>query len=365
MSCDSLIASIHLNFIDDVYDPSRNITPRQYIKGTENVIILAKAMFDVAFDEMNEDPNSYTLDFEPQHEDDDRARWTIGKTLGYGANANVHQTEHPWTKAPFAMKKFHADSHRIRVENEVAIMKKLQHVHIATFLCCISDSKTGTLGIIISPLADMHLGQYLSLCEKKLFPQEMTELLQQWMGCLAAALAFAHEKKVKHRDMKPSNILVKGKLIYLSDFGESEDFSKNDISQTANSFHSTHRYAAPELDPSNERPTHGRKTDVFSLGCIYVEMLTIRMEQSLQLFIRRRKKHNNKLDLYYLKLEAVKDWLGYLEDSTNRFLIDITLQMIVENPDERIAAEQIVFRFKNSEDVEGRKALYCTCTDKV
>ena len=34
------------------------------------------------------------------------------------------------------------------------------------------------------------------------------ENIQKWFGCLASGLAFIHSKRIRHKDIKPANILV-------------------------------------------------------------------------------------------------------------------------------------------------------------
>lgn len=78
-------------------------------------------------------------------------------------------------------------------------------------------------------------------------------------------LAYAHHKKIAHRDVKPANLFLIGKprsetsSLKLLDFG------------TANTF--TPAYGAPEQFAPHYGPT-GPWTDVFALGLLVVELLT-------------------------------------------------------------------------------------------
>jgi len=91
-------------------------------------------------------------------------------------------------------------------------------------------------------------------------------------GCLSAALAYIHGQKVKHKDLKPSNILLTRDSIYITDFGTSTDFGANLASETETGIRGTPKYFAPEVA---EYLPSGRPADVFSLGCIFIEMLCV------------------------------------------------------------------------------------------
>jgi serine/threonine protein kinase len=91
-------------------------------------------------------------------------------------------------------------------------------------------------------------------------------------GCLSAALTYMHGQKIKHKDLKPSNILLTRDNIYITDFGTSTNFAGNLASETENGIRGTPNYFAPEVA---EYLPSGRPADVFSLGCIFIEMMCV------------------------------------------------------------------------------------------
>lgn len=113
------------------------------------------------------------------------------------------------------------------------------------------------LALILTPVADdgdladfLHAYRDLSLSGTQ--PKSdrlvdslasMQRTLENAYGCLAAGLAFMHEQTIRHKDIKPQNILVhRGSVLY-TDFGISIDFSTLGHSTTtgrADSF--TRRY---------------------------------------------------------------------------------------------------------------------------
>ncbi|KAF2840178.1 kinase-like protein, partial [Patellaria atrata CBS 101060] len=100
--------------------------------------------------------------------------------------------------------------------------------------------------------------------------------LQTWFGCLAGALCYMHETGVRHQDIKPSNIIHRGRDVYFTDFSSADKFELGGTTSTENPASTTAMYAAPEtLHDGDEYQRHGLATDVFSLGCVFIEMLAV------------------------------------------------------------------------------------------
>jgi serine/threonine protein kinase len=66
------------------------------------------------------------------------------------------------------------------------------------------------------------------------------------LGCLISAIAYLHDQKIRHKDLKPSNILLSRDNLWLSDFGSATDFSLLSQSATDNE-RGTLRYFSPEV----------------------------------------------------------------------------------------------------------------------
>lgn len=102
--------------------------------------------------------------------------------------------------------------------NETEILKGLRHHHIVEFIGSYTDYKH--IGLMMSPIADMDLTAYLSTITTGKHNE-----LRTFFGCLVIALSFLHENKVRHKDIKPGNILINHGTVLFTDFGLSLDFA--------------------------------------------------------------------------------------------------------------------------------------------
>ena len=93
--------------------------------------------------------------------------------------------------------------------------------------------------------------------------------LKSSIGCIANAVKWLHDCHIRHKDLKPSQILISASGLWLSDFGWSRDVSEMTCSTTVGGKTTTPKYLAPER--ALKQPC-GRPEDIFSLGCIFLEI---------------------------------------------------------------------------------------------
>jgi len=86
-----------------------------------------------------------------------------------------------------------------------------------------------------------------------------------------SALQFAHDRNIVHRDIKPANLMLTADdTVKVTDFGTAKILQFGTVQQTTHVM-GTPSYMSPEQVKG--RPVDGR-TDIFSLGVVFYEMLT-------------------------------------------------------------------------------------------
>nr|XP_013800903.1 PREDICTED: mitogen-activated protein kinase kinase kinase 4 isoform X8 [Apteryx mantelli mantelli] len=94
---------------------------------------------------------------------------------------------------------------------------------------------------------------------------------------ITTAINVLHEHGIVHRDIKGANIfLTSSGLIKLGDFGCSVKLKNNTQTMPGevNSTLGTAAYMAPEVITRAKGEGHGRAADIWSLGCVVIEMVT-------------------------------------------------------------------------------------------
>jgi len=155
---------------------------------------------------------------------------------------------------------------------------------------------------------------------------------------MAKALSYLHQRKIIHRDIKSSNILIevdvdldRVKEVRLCDFGVSKALNEASVAST---FTGTDLWVAPEILDIHfgTAATYDEKCDIWSFGMVLVEMITLRapylgvpQQQALQ------NVRNGVLPDIHVA-GAPKD-----ED-----LEQLVISCLKRNPSERLSANQIL-----------------------
>jgi serine/threonine protein kinase len=268
------------------------------------------------------------------------------ESLGRGTYGEVSKVRETSTGTLYAQKVIRITDPRSRarveaeVASEVSIMQRLRHLHIASVQFHVREENE--FSIIMLPVAECDLHWFLMRCTETRYPKHSLVFLTSWFGCLVSALAFAHAQQVKHEDIKPTNILIKDHQPYLSDFGCAKDFSHLDSSTSM----ATLTFGTPVYWPPEPPPNRGRKADVFSLGCVFTEMYTVRQHRSLDDYRAARYVSNHENGYAFREnLSGVAQWLSELldsdDDEVGQLLVGQIIHMIEPDYDKRKSARDI------------------------
>jgi serine/threonine protein kinase len=228
------------------------------------------------------------------------------KVLGFGPYSMVDKVQHRKTGLIFARKTvpFSSRGSLDSLMAEVEIMKRLKHPHIVRYVA--SYEFQHSISIIMTPSADSDLGHFLETHGG--VEDHCMDFMQQWFSCLVSTVHYMHSNFIKHQDIKPANILIQDQTVYLADFGVAKVFVDLE-STTSTSGNMTRQYCAPE---TARKGLLGRKSDIFSLGCVFVEMSSFLLYGGIGDFRNFQNTHFIGDGTYQENLVAVKDWMRYL-----------------------------------------------------
>ncbi|KAI4638942.1 hypothetical protein J4E93_009692 [Alternaria ventricosa] len=214
---------------------------------------------------------------------------------------------------------------------ELVNLKKLSHKHLVELVGSYTDKRF--VAIVMLPVADANLQTFL---EKTDFDENSRSFLRPFFGCLTSALCYLHDNRIRHKDIKPSNVLIKGDQVYFTDFGTALDWSSSGSSITATAAPTTPRYCAPEVMAYTERNS---SSDIWSFGCVFLEMWTVLRSRTLEELKTYMTAHGSCANSYHSNLKAITGWIDVLRSSagSSSDLIPSTWieKMLREKPTER------------------------------
>ncbi|KAI9593465.1 kinase-like domain-containing protein [Syncephalis fuscata] len=151
-----------------------------------------------------------------------------------------------------------SDGLKRRVVNEVAIHLRLQHPAVLKLYDCFEDKQYVYLVMELCTAGELDaLLRHDNGNRRKLTELQTRRIMQQLVG----GLMYLHTHGVLHRDLKPSNILLtkEGQVVEMDRLNEERTLC------------GTPNYMAPEI---LARQPYGFASDIWSLGCVFVKMLT-------------------------------------------------------------------------------------------
>ncbi|TFK55044.1 Pkinase-domain-containing protein [Heliocybe sulcata] len=210
-----------------------------------------------------------------------RIKWIKGALIGAGSFGKVYlgmdassgtlmavkQVELPKSSGPNEQRK---RSMLDALDREIELLKTLQHENIVQYLDSSADEEF--LNIFLEYVPG---GSVAALLREYGSFEEI--LVKKFVSQIVQGLNYLHGRDIVHRDIKGANILVDNKGgVKISDFGISKKVQDNLLGTGGGrgpriSLQGSVFWMAPEVV---KQSAHTIKADVWSLGCLIVEMLT-------------------------------------------------------------------------------------------
>ncbi|SPQ22775.1 7da36181-aebf-4c87-9977-ef83ce8e5168 [Thermothielavioides terrestris] len=268
-----------------ITDPDGNVVRHSYFDGSTTGSGGSGSLQDVnqALTEDGEDADEELQSFLAGESWDD-SKWMKGALIGQGSFGSVYLALHAVTGELLAVKQVEmpapgansqSDSRKKSMiealKREISLLRDLRHPNIVQYLGCGSSAEYLNIFLEYVPGGSVQtmLNSYGALPEP---------LVRSFVRQILNGLSYLHNRDIIHRDIKGANILVDNKgTIKISDFGISKKLEASNILNGPNN--NKHRpslqgsvfWMAPEVV---KQTSYTRKADIWSLGCLVVEMMT-------------------------------------------------------------------------------------------
>jgi tetratricopeptide (TPR) repeat protein len=196
--------------------------------------------------------------------------YELGKAIGHGGMGVVYEARDKRLKRQVAIKMLRDeflldDEAKKSLIEEATMVAELHHPSIVDIHAVEQDERG--LYLVFERLEGRTLDELIT--EQKILPLSEAKRI---LGPVCAALSYAHEHDVIHRDLKPGNVmLLKDGGVKVLDFGISRHAAlSGKAATTTQSVVGTPHYMAPEQEYGVIR----RENDVFALGAVLYEMVT-------------------------------------------------------------------------------------------
>ena len=157
-------------------------------------------------------------------------------------------------------------------------------------------TQEGRLHLVTLPVCDTNPSHYLTKVSRASVedPDDFSFRLFGWMNCLASATKHLHNQDFLHCDLKPQNVLVRGKMVFLSDFGCAFKKATGNVlpGLRASRHPGNTEYSAPEQRLTVGESYAGTKAGVFALVCIFADLLVAALGINVSVFRKTRGKRN-------------------------------------------------------------------------
>lgn len=204
-------------------------------------------------------------------------RWFKGQLIGKGTYGRVYLGMNATTGEFLAVKEVEVNPHAAKgdrnkmremvaaLDQEIDTMQHLDHVNIVQYLGC--ERKETSISIFLEYISGGSIGSCLRKHGK--FEESLVSSLTRQT---LSGLAYLHREGILHRDLKADNILLDlDGTCKISDFGISKKTDNIYGNDKSNSMQGSVFWMAPEVIRS-QGEGYSAKVDIWSLGCVVLEM---------------------------------------------------------------------------------------------
>jgi mitogen-activated protein kinase kinase kinase len=204
-------------------------------------------------------------------------RWFKGQLIGKGTYGRVYLGMNATTGEFLAVKEVEVnpkaaggDKAKMRemvaaLDQEIDTMQHLDHVNIVQYLGC--ERKETSISIFLEYISGGSIGSCLRK-HGQFEESVVSSLTRQTLS----GLAYLHREGILHRDLKADNILLDlDGTCKISDFGISKKTDNIYGNDKTNSMQGSVFWMAPEVIRS-QGEGYSAKVDIWSLGCVVLEM---------------------------------------------------------------------------------------------
>ncbi|XP_032491083.1 serine/threonine kinase-like domain-containing protein STKLD1 [Phocoena sinus] len=268
-----------------------------------------------------------------------------------GVNLLVEETK---TKVKHVIKQVECiDEHQANEAlEELMPLLKLQHAHVSIYreLFIVWNSEISSLFLCL--VMEFHEGSFQNVIEKKRAAKRVidSQWMQNMLGQVLNALEYLHQLDIIHRNLKPSNI-----ALVSSDHCKLQDLSSNALMTDVAKWN-----VRAEEDPSHKswmapealNFSFSQKSDIWSLGCIILDMASCSFLDSTEAMLLRK------------SIRSSPDGLrGVLRTMEERRVPDAEIfssllpLMLQADPSDRITIRDVIHLFVSSNFRSSSSAL--------
>lgn len=272
--------------------------------------------------------------------------------LGKGTYSVVNEYVHKKKKESIAVKNYTRkyDDLTFDIVREISMLKSINSDFIIPILAIDYEN----FDYVIFPKYDWHLGNFI-----KMFKLNTNEIMSVFNNiCYGVYVLHCHG--IIHRDLKPNNIMVHkkdGKYGFvIIDLGVSKYVEHYNIHKKLSPDIMTIWYRAPEVIAKSK---YDFKVDVWSLGCILIELFTkkplFNVEGEMELYLKQIQLMGSPKSKIYKKCKFERE---FNETFSSKFkylpkdIYNLSYKMLQIDPEKRIELYQCLNFYPSNKQYE-------------